>query len=296
MKRGYITIATGNKYYYYLANNLLKSYKFFTKKPMPFFILCQEENEYTKDFDKAIILDNPYNSFMDKLFLIKNLPNTFDEIIFIDADSLLFGDLNDIWKYFENSDNFSAFGQVSPINETIGNIWYETKNIGKFGQNVNYRCRIHAGVLFFRNTDKLNKIHSDCIELLNEYDNLTFNCFKNNKDEMIFSIVSALNNCKPIQEPFDFFVYTPCRPNYTANISKGQFELNENNNISNCTLIHFGTENTRLYSYKKIVSELDFMIKHKLKINYNKNKLTFFSQLKYNFLLTIFKIRKKLKR
>jgi hypothetical protein len=118
----------------------------------------------------------------------------------------------------------------------------------------------------------------------------------NNKDENIFSIASALNGFKPVDEPFDFFVYTPCRPNYNADISKGLFTLVENGSCVNGTLIHFGTECTKYYDYQKIVSDLNLILKHKLRINYTKNKLTFFSNIKFNFIKLLIKIKRKLKR
>ena len=59
MTRGFITIATGKELYYQLAKNLLLSYKLFTDQPYPFAIMCDRENEYTKDFDDIVILENP---------------------------------------------------------------------------------------------------------------------------------------------------------------------------------------------------------------------------------------------
>ena len=38
--KGFVTIATGNEEYYRLAHNLLLSYKYFTKNPLPFALLC----------------------------------------------------------------------------------------------------------------------------------------------------------------------------------------------------------------------------------------------------------------
>lgn len=51
MTRGFITIATGKELYYQLAQNLLKSYRLYSRNPMPFAILCDRENTYTEQFD-----------------------------------------------------------------------------------------------------------------------------------------------------------------------------------------------------------------------------------------------------
>lgn len=49
INRGFFTIATGDEKYYRFANNLLKSYRLHNTK-YPFAILCDRENQYTKDF------------------------------------------------------------------------------------------------------------------------------------------------------------------------------------------------------------------------------------------------------
>ena len=55
MTHGFITIATGDAQYYKIAVNLLHSYRWFSKAPVPFAILADQENEYTAEFDTAII-------------------------------------------------------------------------------------------------------------------------------------------------------------------------------------------------------------------------------------------------
>ena len=47
MTHGFITIATGDAQYYKIAVNLLHSYRWFSKAPVPFAILADQENEYT---------------------------------------------------------------------------------------------------------------------------------------------------------------------------------------------------------------------------------------------------------
>ena len=54
MTRGFITIATGKELYYQLAKNLLLSYKLFTDQPYPFAIMCDRENEFTKDLTAGV--------------------------------------------------------------------------------------------------------------------------------------------------------------------------------------------------------------------------------------------------
>ena len=91
-RKGFVTIATGQERYYKLARNLLHSYRLFAKDPFPFAIISDRENEYTSEFDKVIVISDASNSYNDKLKLFRELP--FEETIFIDADSLAYGDLH----------------------------------------------------------------------------------------------------------------------------------------------------------------------------------------------------------
>ena len=106
-KRGFVTIATGADRYYVLAQNLLHSYKCFAQEPLPFAIIADRENAYTAEFDHVILISDASNSYNDKLKLFRELP--YDETIFIDADSLAYGDLNVWWDIFSQAGDFSLF-------------------------------------------------------------------------------------------------------------------------------------------------------------------------------------------
>ena len=118
MTRGFVTIATGRKRYYIIAANLLASYRHFSASPLPFAIICDAENDYTKLFDDIVLLDNPHRSYLDKLVLPRLAP--YDETIFIDADCLAYRDLNDFWNYFEQAADFTAFGTTHPADFPVG--------------------------------------------------------------------------------------------------------------------------------------------------------------------------------
>ena len=86
MTRGFITIATGREQYYEMAKNLVLSYRLFCDNPLPFAILCDKENEYTKAFDQVILFQPGPRVYFNKFELLRRCP--FDETIFIDADCL----------------------------------------------------------------------------------------------------------------------------------------------------------------------------------------------------------------
>lgn len=127
--KGFITIATGKPYYYQLAANLVQSYRYHTKQAMPFAILAEEENEYTALFDDVVVVKDAKRTFMDKFLLFELCP--YDETIFIDADSLCYGDLNAYWDLFKDATDFSAVGGILDkeemggaimISQTLGNM------------------------------------------------------------------------------------------------------------------------------------------------------------------------------
>lgn len=117
-KKGVITIATGDEWYYEIAVNLLRSYRLCSESPFPFAILTDSENHYTREFDDVLISPETSGSYMDKLLLGQNLPH--EETIFIDADCLAYGDLNELFEVFSVADDFSCLGNVPQISDVRG--------------------------------------------------------------------------------------------------------------------------------------------------------------------------------
>ena len=126
--RGFVTIATGNEKYYRLADNLLRSYRANSNADAPFAIICDRENELTKDFDQVIKVDEPSCSYMDKLLLYRYAP--YDETIFIDADCLVFSDLSGLWEDFSDADDVSCYGCVHPLDSQTA--WFTYDGCGKY--------------------------------------------------------------------------------------------------------------------------------------------------------------------
>ena len=118
-ERGFVTIATGKTHYYRIAKNLLDSYRVNASGAFPFAIICDRENEYTAAFDKVVMLDNPTHSYMDKLRLFDCLP--WEETIFIDADCLVYGDIDRWWKLFEEN------GSPAPFSAAPMRTWTRTE-------------------------------------------------------------------------------------------------------------------------------------------------------------------------
>lgn len=134
-RRGFITVATGRELYFIMAHNLLLSYRYHAKTPVPFAILCDRQNEWTADFDQVVIIDRPANSYFDKMRILDLSP--FDETIFIDADSLIYRDLTPLWDLFKDGPDVGVLGTVLPLDDGTG--WWDIQNLGELGGRVDYK-------------------------------------------------------------------------------------------------------------------------------------------------------------
>lgn len=252
--KGFITIATGKEEYYVLARNLLHSYRHFCKKPLPFAILADRQNEYTAEFDDVLIFENgSSNSYLDKLELGTYLP--YDTTIFIDADCLAYGNLNQLFEYFVNADDFSCFGRVLPLDDKTG--WFEYNNLGELKEKVSYVVGLHGGIYYIRNSEKARQVFESAKGLVADYTKFKFKGkFDTPGDEPLLALSMALNNCEPI--PFKreaiccYWEYTDC---IQLDISKGYAEITSEPKGST-SLVHWGTRFTRELLYQEQIELL----------------------------------------
>jgi hypothetical protein len=254
--KGFITIATGDKHYYENALELLRSYRYFSKSPMPFAILCDRGNEYTAEFDCVKILKNPGFSYLDKLGMFEHLP--YGVNIFIDADCLAYGDLNSLFDIFRNADDFSCFGRVLPLDDKTG--WFEYDNLGELKSRVDYVVGLHGGIYYMRKTPLCEKILSDAIELTENYKAFGFKGnFSSPGDEPLIALSMAVNKCRPI--PHDETAIT-CfwehENKMRLNMARGEAYLKDKGIYTN--LVHWGTRFTRARLYKNQTAQLAALI------------------------------------
>lgn len=190
MTRGFITIATGDDLYFRLAKNLLLSYRLFCEDPMPFAIACDRENEYTALFDKAILFEKTEHPYFDKFGLLKICP--YEETIFIDADCLAYGDLNEFWEYFQDAADFSAAGTNYPIDSDQGLFRKET--CGEYGDRVHWKPDIHGGLYFIRKGALCDAIYGDCMNIISHYEDFKWPDFcAPYADEPVLCLAMAAN-------------------------------------------------------------------------------------------------------
>ena len=245
--KGFITIATGDDRYFQMAVNMLNSYRSATSAPLPFAILTDKENEYTKLFDDVIILENPTRTYYDKIYLLKNTP--YDETIFIDADSLAYGDLNKLFDYFTNGAPVSCFGKTLPIESDEG--WFNAESIGKYRDKVHFGAYIKSGVLYLRRGDEKSDIRQYLFELCQDisehyYEYCKTSAFSKIADEPILALAFAVANCKPTEGMEYYSKFLPTTNRLQLNILNGKISYDTlfPKAHKECLLCHFGNANT----------------------------------------------------
>lgn len=257
MISGFVTIAVGDIWYYKLAYNLLLSYRLHSRSDIPFAIIADAENEYTRHFDKTIILSNPSKSYLDKITMLSIPP--FDRNIFIDADCLAYNDLNKFWDYCPDS-GVSCFGRSLSLDSTEG--WFEFNDIGKYKDKVTFIPQMHGGVIFFHNDDKTKNIYTLSKIIAKQYGNFKFKYFSKPADEPIMALAMAVNGIHPVEIDLNgenkLFLFYPTAKKIKCNILKGLLSYKRSNGkwIDNVILLHWQNCNTQKPSYKIEVDSL----------------------------------------
>ncbi|MEH7128583.1 hypothetical protein V7103_10300 [Neobacillus drentensis] len=255
--RGFITIATGSEKYFLLARNLLYSYRQFSKNPLPFAIITDRENEYTKEFDDVVAIKDSSYSYMDKLKLYKYIP--YDETIFIDADSLAYQDLNKYWDYFKDAGDFSCFGQVYDINSKSG--WFTIDNLGEYKDKVSFIPNFNGGIYYLRKKPRCSSVFEKANYFVEHYTNYKFKSYGEPADEAVLALSMALHNCKPVDRYPQSTVFYPIIKKISADIFKQKvtYTTKSKSNENTAILIHWGNYYTTKALYRFEVEKLLLM-------------------------------------
>ena len=193
--RGFVTIATGKEHYYRIASNLLCSYRLHAGK-LPFAIICDRENRYTAQFDKVVLMEDPTNSYMDKLRLFDCLP--FDETIFIDADCLVYGDIDRWWTLFDHADDCSVFGRAYEDLDTDQG-WFRTEGMGEYREKIHFVPSFSGGVYFLRKTQTCRNVFDTAKSAAAHYREYPFAIFRDPADEPVIALGMAVADCRPVE-------------------------------------------------------------------------------------------------
>ena len=239
--QGFFTLATGKDEYYELAYNLLLSYRKSTKNPMQFAIMCDRENEYTKFFDKVVIIDNPTNSYLDKISMLKNPP--FEKSIFIDSDILIYDDINILFSYFNIKSGLSCPGRALDVNSSSG--WFLKEDIGEYKDKISFIPTMHSALIFIVNDETTKSMYNKALEIIDNYSSFKFTYFEKPADEPVLALCMSIFNIKPIEVPKNTFVFKVVGK-IKADIRKGILEVDKDNyHEKNIKIWHFGHASTK---------------------------------------------------
>lgn len=247
MRKGFITIATGDERYYCMARTLLRSYRQNCKNPIQFALIADRHNEYTEEFDDVIILEHPAHSWMDKLELLRCCP--YEENIFIDADCLVYQDINFLWDHFEKADDFSCFGNVLPMDAKDG--WF-TKDVQNL-YPIHFITHLHGMLYFIRKGNTIDQMEQWCQKIISDYHAVSFKAFNDVlADEPVFALAMAVMDLKPVERKPECYCFVP----FATKISTDYFRRKviysnpKDGEVKACAIVHWGNKNTKGYQYR----------------------------------------------
>ena len=263
INRGFFTIATGNEKYYKFASNLLKSYRLHNSN-YPFAILCDRENEYTKDFDQIVILDNVKCNYQDKFRMLIDSP--YQEGIFIEPDCLIYRDISCFFDMLAKDSDLTSFGW----NDGSLSAYFDSAEriIEKYGIRIKTTPLFCPGYFFVRKGIVCEKIYQDANDIAQWIvdnniieDNPRLITRGNLIDDPIFFIAMRLNNCTCATEPSrGKCIYFPrVKKIERISLRKGQLDVVQEKEYTDCYLLHFTTRRCvedGLYRHQCIVLKM----------------------------------------
>ncbi len=265
---GFFTMATGKDLYYKLAANMYRSYKAHGGK-LPFAIVCDRHNKYTKLFDKVIILDDVQNNYLDKFKLFLNLP--YDENFFIEPDCLIYRNIDSIFNLFKNSPDFFAFN-VTYADLTHDGWFVPPEPITRKYPQLNYFWGFNPGYMYFRKKAVMKSIYEDCLEIAgylqecSEYKNHPKLFFEGTlRDDPVIWLSVAKNIPDLVQNIDISKIGMPVSlpGSSIVNISQYKEKLDiideyDGTRYDNNFLLHFSTRRTKegLYSHQYLVVKM----------------------------------------
>ena len=198
MKRGFVTVATG-KYYCWLAENLIMSYRLFSDTKYPMYVITDKagEKRLKKIFDGVIVMENPTYSFLDKIAVYDN--TVFEETIFLDADMHITGDISFLFDRFaENGSEISCLGEYRTITDKVRPNHFGQASIDRF--QLDKYIAFGGGVYYFKHSEKAQaSIEFIDNELFPNYDKYQLKRFGPSKaDEPLMGLMMLVYNMKPV--------------------------------------------------------------------------------------------------
>jgi hypothetical protein len=244
MKRGILTMAYGKKRYIRMAKALAKSIKL-RGATIPLAIVTDSEDpELGHLYDVLIPLRRELGSGLkQKIYL--NEYTCFAETLFIDADSLVIRDIDELWQYFSNV----SFGVVGhQLRE--GKAFMGLMDVGRTMSLLNLTSvpAFNGGMYYFRNDSVANSVFRKSRELSAEYDRLGFEDFNGEisrkpffSEEPVFAIALASSGIDAVVDADGLIMRTPYMMigGITIDVLKGFARFNKAGQQVMPAIVHF---------------------------------------------------------
>lgn len=243
--RGFVTMATGDEKYYQFARNLLYSYRLHNKK-LPFGIICDRENEYTRDFDDVVVIENATFTYSDKFRVFVDSP--YEETVFIESDCLVYRNLDEMFELLAGGDDYTAFG----VNDDNIKVWFSKPEQlrGTFGDMFTSIPVFNPGYLFIRKSPLTEKIYADTAFVAgwlaeNRPDDGKISLFTKGmlRDDVVFSMVMKRNGCRCVAHPSvgKCIFYPNTKKIRKISVIKGQLDVTQDKEYNDCNILHFSS-------------------------------------------------------
>lgn len=259
MTRGFVTIATGQERYYELARNLLYSYRLFASVKYPFAIICDKKNRYIEEFDDVILMDKACCNYLDKLQLYKYLP--YDETIFIDADSLAYGDLDAWWEIFKEADDFSLFGYAwKDLNSGRG--WFIPRGLKEYQDKVSFIPDFNGGIYYMRRSETCKEVFRLANFFASHFKDYEFSDFTTPADEPCLALGMAIQNCHPLDILEGGLAFAPSKKQIDLDITipKAYYWRSKERGY-HVNLVHWSNYRTKLALYRFEVEKMNYLLR-----------------------------------
>ena len=252
--KGFVTLASGNEKYYKAAANMLKSYRYQNCKSR-FGIICDRENEYTKEFDDVFILNDSKFDYRDKFELFNICP--YERNFFIEPDCLIYNNIDYFWDIFEGATDVSAFG----YNNADLSTWFDNPDIVEEVFGVSRMPIFNPGYFYFERNENTRKFYNDLIEKSQRFinderfwgDNKIFVKDKLRDDPVIWLSMKDNNfTCKASLESGGC-VYLPSVVQiHKISLRKKELDVQYKSliNFSDCNILHFSSKRLTEGCYK----------------------------------------------
>ncbi len=198
MDRAILTLAIGDHYYLKMAENLARSVRYWHENEGIQFVIATDQPDLVsydlRGLSTVDLSGNQFGSgFSPKLYLNEIAPA--ERTLFVDADCLCTGSLNDAFNRFSDHD-VSVIGRPVSDGEWFGDV---ATICDRF--DIPAMPKFNGGVYYLEPGEKCDAVYETAQLLESEYDEIGFERLRTHpNDEVLMSLAMALHDQAPVPE------------------------------------------------------------------------------------------------